>query len=195
MTKLITTSLFISHLFFANTALANWQVDQDKSDLHFVSVKKNTIGEVHHFDQFSGMVSTQGDVKFDVALASVNTGIAIRDERMQVFLFETDKFSQASFSGKVDAKALANLTAGGAGKLALSGELSLHGQSQAFNLMVNVVKLNNGDLMVSNIAPMVIQAEQFALTNGILKLQELAGLPSISTVVPVNFSFYLSNLN
>jgi len=183
--------LLITGLLLSNIALADWQVDNSKSSLHFISVKKNSIGETHTFETLSGSVSTNGDVKFDIDLASVNTNIAIRDERMRKFLFETNQFASATFNGKVDSKALVALARGIVTTMALSGDISLHGQSQKVSLSVSVVKLANGDLIVSNIKPLVIQAEQFALTKGLMKLQELAGLPSISSVVPVSFSLYL----
>ena len=92
--------LLITGLLLSNIALADWQVDNSKSSLHFISVKKNSIGETHTFETLSGSVSTNGDVKFDIDLASVNTNIAIRDERMRKFLFETNQFASATFNGK-----------------------------------------------------------------------------------------------
>jgi hypothetical protein len=45
-------------------------------------------------------------------------------------------------------------------------------------------------LQISNARPVVINAGEFELTRGVEKLREIAGLPSISPVVPVQFSLY-----
>ena len=93
--------LLVLSLCLSTSAIANWQVDNDKSTLNFTSVKKNSIGEIHSFKQLSGMVSKAGAVKFAIDLTSVATGIEIRDQRMKSFLFETDKFATATFAGQI----------------------------------------------------------------------------------------------
>lgn len=184
--------LLVLSLCMSTSAIANWQVDNDKSTLNFTSVKKNSIGEIHSFKQLSGMVTKAGAVKFAIDLTSVATGIEIRDQRMKNFLFETDKFATATFAGQVNGKALNTLAVGQETTLTLQGGISLHGQTQQISIPVKVVKLAGGDLSVHNIKPLVIQAEQYALTKGLMKLQELASLPSISPVVPVHFSLHLT---
>lgn len=184
--------LLVLSLFLSTNAVANWQVDNEKSTLSFISVKKNSIGEIHTFKQVSGMATKDGEVKFAIDLMSVATGIEIRDQRMKNFLFETDKFATATFSGHVDGEVLNGLAIGQVAALTLQGGISLHGHTQKISLPVKVIKLASGDLSVHNIKPLIIQAEQYALTKGLMKLQELASLPSISSVVPVSFSLYLT---
>ena len=51
-----------------------------------------------------------------------------------------------------------------------------------------VLAVTSGDkLIVSSTKPIIVQASDFGLVDGILKLQELAKLPSIATTVPVSF--------
>ena len=68
-------------------ALADWQVGPG-SQVQFVSIKNNTIGEVSHFETLAGTVTDAGEVEVRVALDSVETNIGIRNERMKKMLFE-----------------------------------------------------------------------------------------------------------
>lgn len=185
--RLATLFSFVFLSFFSH---ANWQLDNDKSQVNFVSVKKNTIGETHYFEKLHGKLNKQGKVKLVIDLASVNTAIPIRDERMKQYLFETETFAKATFKSQVDIKAIKALGKGEMMSMTIDGVIDLHGQQQQTQVMVNVVKLGNGDLLINNVKPVLLYASQFGLTKGVMKLQELAGLPSISPVVPVNFSLY-----
>jgi len=66
----------------APAALADWQLDNGDSTLDFISVKKSTVGEVHHFKQLSGSITDAGQASVDIELASVETNIPIRNERL-----------------------------------------------------------------------------------------------------------------
>jgi hypothetical protein len=55
---------------------------------------------------------------------------------------------------------------------------------------VVVTKLNDNTLMLVSAKPLILNVADFALVQGVEKLQELAGLPSISHAVPI--SFYLT---
>ena len=46
----------------------------------------------------------------------------------------------------------------------------------------------DGTITVTSITPMIIDADNFGLVAGINKLQEIAGLKSITRTVPVTFS-------
>jgi len=85
-------------------------LDGETSAVSFGSVKKGTVGETNHFTRISGTVSPEGDVTVDVDLASVETWIDIRNERVieHVFL----NAPTATFSAKVDMASLKNLAVG-----------------------------------------------------------------------------------
>ncbi|WP_448250117.1 YceI family protein [Thalassotalea agariperforans] len=168
-------------------SVAHWQLDNENSQLNFVSIKKEAIAEVHTFKALSGQINEQGKVTFAVDLASVETNIAIRNERMTQYLFETDKFAQATFSTEVDKKTLATLKLGESKKVALTGEINLHGVSQSVSTEVLVTKLSDGKVLVNSLQPVIINASTFGLTAGIEKLKSLASLTNISFAVPVTF--------
>lgn len=179
-------------LAFANSAFAGWKLDEQASKLNFLSTKKAQIIEQHSFKKVAGKVAANGQVNLQIDLASVETNIPIRNERMQKYLFETDKFANATISAKVDSGVLTALAVGELKTLELAAELDLHGNKQKLKVPVTVVKGNKGQLYVSSVGSVVINAADFALVEGINKLQELAGLPSITYAVSVSFNLVFS---
>lgn len=168
-------------------AMSAWQLLNEESNLNFISIKKGNIAEIHQFKQLSAYVENN-QVKLIVDLNSVDTKIAIRDQRMRDFLFQTTKFSEATFSAELPNNFLSRMKVGASQKLTLSGEISLHGQTQKVLTKVRVVKLSDGKVVINAIEPVIINAENFALADGVAKLQALAGLPSISRAVPLTFT-------
>jgi polyisoprenoid-binding protein YceI len=167
--------------------LANWQLDNSDSLISFISTKKTNISEVHHFKELKGSIRADGEATVTINLASVDTGIAIRDERMQSLLFQTELFASAEFSATLSNKFLDELVVGESTELMLMGRLSLHGEAQSLQVPTYVTKLSDKKLLVVSIKPVILNVADFALVEGALKLQEIAKLPSISTAVPVNF--------
>ena len=118
---------------------------------------------------------------------SVDTNIAIRDERMAEYLFETAKFSQASFSVQLNENEIDAIASGSSKNMTLKGRFDLHGQQQDLTVNVVVMKLSEKNMVVTTQEPVIIKAEDFALVAGINKLKSLAHLPSIAYSVPVSF--------
>ncbi len=178
----------ILSVLFSTSVFANWQLDNDESTLSFVSTKKSAVAEVHHFKSISGSVSGKGDIAIQIDLSSVETGIGIRNDRMKTMLFNVAKFAQAKVHARVDNKKLEALAVGESYIEAIDFTVSLHGISQVLKDEVQVIKLDGGNVLVSSVEPIVINANQFGLESGVEKLREVAGLPSISTAVPVMFN-------
>ncbi len=169
-----------------------WQVDADDSTLAFVSVKKDMIGEVHTFDSLSGTLAADGKFSLMIDLASVNTGIDIRNQRMRDFLFEVSKFASATATGQLTSDLVGGLEVGASEVIDLPFTLSLHGVEKSLTASVQVSKLAGDKVAVATVKPVIINAADFALTGGVAKLQELAALPSIAAAVPVTFSLILT---
>lgn len=170
------------------SAFADWELLNDESSLHYISIKDLNKGELNTFKELSGSVSDSGAVSLTVNLRSVETYIPIRDERMQNELFEVSQFAAATISGKVDITTLTQLAVGETYTDTLKLTLSLHGVSKEVTSGVRVTKLSNGRVLVSSLEPVIINAEDYGLAKGIEKLRNLASLPTISWVVPVTYS-------
>ena len=191
--KSLTTILIIS-LLASFPAKAAWELDSEKSTLTFVSIKAIHIAEVHKFTNLSGGMDAQGKVSIKIGLNSVDTGIDIRDERMRNMLFDTGTYESATISADVDPAKLAILGSGEVMELAIEGVLSLHGQSNSLSAEVVVANIGGTTLLVTSKKPVVVNAFQFQLEEGVEALREIAGLPSISLAVPVNFVFQFDSI-
>jgi polyisoprenoid-binding protein YceI len=174
--------------FFVATAHAEWTLDFSQSSIHFISIKKTDIAEVHSFKEASGTIDDQGDARVVIRLDSVETLIPIRNERMREFLFETTNYAEAVLSARIDPVFLTRLEVGGNQPVSAEASLSLHGASQSMVLQMRAARLSDNEIMVASTAPIVLNAETFGLGEGVEKLREIAGLPSISKAVPVNFA-------
>jgi polyisoprenoid-binding protein YceI len=174
---------------FAPATWAAWTLDNTYSTLSFVSIKATDIGEVHTFKRLSGGVTASGNASVTIDLASVETLIPIRNERMQEFLFETQIFPSATITTGLDPATLDALTAGAITNMAVEANLIIKEKSVPITAQITVAKVDGQTVMVSSLQPVVVSATTLGLTEGVEKLRELAGLPSISQAVPVSFVF------
>lgn len=166
---------------------AHWSLNNEASTLSFVTVKAEHVAEVHTFDVLSGEIDDDGNVDITIELASVNTLIPIRNERMQAMLFETNLFPQGNIEAQIDFDAMTALEAGSSETMQLNFTLSMHDTSRSYTAEVMVTRLDSG-LVASTRKPIVVTAEEFGLQSGVEALREVAGLPSISRAVPVSFT-------
>ena len=179
--------LIIVTLFAALPCAASWALDNDASQVSFVSVKAGDAGEVHRFTQISGSITEDGHASFTIQLASVDTLIPLRDERMRELLFETELFPTAELSTSIDSDLLTNLEPGDSVDYSANLTLDLHGKKVYVAAETIVARLGDHRLMVSSRKPVIINAASVGLVAGIESLREIAGLPSISKAVPVSF--------
>lgn len=170
------------------SASAQWSLDPADSSLHFFSVKKDAIGENHSFLKMTGAIEKQGKAHIEIDLNSVETGIPIRNERMQKLLFKTEDFPQAKVEVNVDMAKLAGLKVGEVWALTTEANIDLHGKQKAYSANLQVVKLSTKKILVTTTAPLIVNAADFDLVGGIDRLKEVAALPAIATAVPVSLS-------
>ncbi|NKB33989.1 MAG: YceI family protein [Pseudomonadales bacterium] len=185
LTKMVT--LGVAALLMTSTAQAHWSLVNNSSTLSFVTIKADHVGEVHTFDMLSGTIDDDGAVEITIELASVNTLIDIRNERMQAMLFETNLFPEATITGSIDLDGVTAMSAGATESMQVSFELDIHGESNSYNADLLVTRLENG-VVASTVKPILVTADAHGLVTGVEALREVAGLPSISRAVPVSFT-------
>ncbi|WP_297734822.1 YceI family protein [uncultured Maricaulis sp.] len=191
--RLILTASLMALLTFAAAcsqpaASGDWRLDGERSRLSFVSIKSGEIAEAHSFSGLSGAVAPDGQAELVIDLATVETGIDIRNERMREHLFEIGSFAEARVTTALDLAALADLETGERRSLEIEATVSLHGQSIDIIAPVIVTDIDGRHVLVESAAPVLLHIGDFGLTDGLATLQELAGLPSIAPVSPVSFS-------
>ncbi|WP_321396559.1 YceI family protein [Emcibacter sp.] len=171
-------------------AQADWLLEEDNSHLSFGSIKKNTIGESNHFATVNSRISEAGEISLTIDLSSVETWVDIRNERIREFLFHTGMYPVATLAGQIDLAQFEELEIGENQLIETSLVLELHGQKKNVECELLVTRLGENRAMIVPHELIFLDAEDFDLLSGLKKLQELAGLPSISTAVPL--SFYLT---
>ncbi|MCI2284445.1 YceI family protein [Colwellia sp. MSW7] len=178
----------LSTLLISSNALAQWTLVNDESTVNYISIKSSKVSELNHFNTLSGTLNDNGSLSVDIDLASVETNIPIRNERVKTILFETSSFTKANILANLDLNKLNALNIGDTYTTPIKFKLSLHGVSKEITADIRVVKLTNDKLLAFSSTPIIIDAEQYNLAEGINKLRDIAKLPSISTTVPVSFS-------
>lgn len=182
--------ILLSGVGFMAPVQADWTVS-DSSRIGFVSIKNNRIGENNAFERVSGSISESGQVEVSVDLSSVETGIGIRNERLQKMLFEVASFPTASIDAALSDGQIAALRAGGARAESVSVNISLHGKTVSKTANVSVSS-SGGDVRVTTTQPIVITAQEFGLESGVAALQQIAGLNAISRSIPVTVDLRLT---
>lgn len=163
-------------------------LDTENSVLNIISTKNGTFAEIHSFSGLTGSLSKGGSVEVSVPLASINTGIEIRNQRMRDFLFNTEVFPTANFEANIDVTAIDLLAVGEVMELRVNGEITMNDQTAKSIVNVVIARQSDDSFIVATKQPFIINAQDFGYVDGINKLKELAALPSISTAVPVTFS-------
>ncbi|WP_298835802.1 YceI family protein [uncultured Roseobacter sp.] len=173
----------------ATTALAGghagWVSVDDQSSVAFGSVKNSEFGEVHHFTDVSGKVSEAGDLEISINLASVQTNIDIRNERMNEHVFASGPVS-AVISGQIDMQALSALGTGDIMLADVEAELSFAGTENDIEARMMVARLAEDRVLVTTADFIMLSTDDLGITAGIDKLMELASLDSITRVTPVS---------
>jgi len=167
--------------------LAGWVVDPKGSYVGFASVKNDLIAENHSFTQITGTIEDSGDANIVIALASVETGIPIRNERMQAILFEVEQYPNVTVTANLDLGEFTSLELGSSKTDTILLGVNLHGTNLSKKVLVKVTRSSVNSYEVTSLGPMVIHASQFALSDGLESLRKIAGLQSIDLMVPVTF--------
>jgi polyisoprenoid-binding protein YceI len=189
--KRIVITLILGTLSFMTSA-TSWKVDNEASDINFITTKKVNFSEVHEFKEFSGSLNDKGEFELAIDLASVWTNVAIRDTRMREMLFEVASFPKLMLKAQISLTAFAKISIGSSALMQIDGNVSFHDKTQTVPMTVSVIRLNENELIVVSTKPVIINADQFGLSRGVEKLREIAGLTSIGHSVPVSFMLNLT---
>ncbi len=172
----------------SSVATAAWTLNTSDSYLNFATTKNTHNLEVHNFTVINGDISNTGVATLTIDLNTVNTGVALRDQRMRDLLFETATYPTASVTVAVPASLISSLAVGQAAATDISASLNLHGVTGAITTKVSVQKLSASRVLVQSIAPVLVKAGDYSLTNGVEALRAAVGIASISVAVPVDFA-------
>jgi polyisoprenoid-binding protein YceI len=138
MKKLILSLITLTTLIAPSLALASdWKIDSDHSAAHF-KVQHMMIADVRgSFSDVQGVAFindkdiSRSTINVTINAASINTGVAKRDGHLKsADFFDVEKYPTLTFKSKQVKKATDN-------KLAVVGDLTLHGVTKEVVLMVS----------------------------------------------------------
>lgn len=179
---MLTASLMIS-----NSALADWKLISENSNISYGTIKNDAIGESNTFKSISGSLSDNGHINIEIDLASVDTQIEIRDGRMRDIVFKVAEHATARLSGDMNLEAHEAQEIGSSRIIEATIALELVGEKIKHDVMLVVTRLATNKVMVTPHGVLFIDADDYELVAAIEKLRELAGLDTIATVVPMSF--------
>ena len=183
--KFISKTIFATTLLLAAPAFAgDWKSIESESSIAFGSVKKDTVGEVHHFNKVSGTVSESGELKITIDLASVETNIDIRNERITNHVFQEGK-ATATLSGEIDIAEVNSMKVGETKIMEIEANLSFIGIYNEIEANMLVARLGENRVLVTTSDFIMLSTEDLGINAGVDKLMELAKLPSITRVTPI----------
>lgn len=167
---------------------SGWTLDPAGSRLVYVSVKAGEVAEANRFAGLSGSVTTDGTASLAIDLASVDTGVEVRDERMREVFFDVAENPDATVTAKLDPARFAGLAVGQSVLRSLTAEVTIKGAAADVATEVMVTRVAEDRVLVVPTAPVIISTDMFGLTDELGELRALAQLPSITPAVPVTFT-------
>ncbi|WP_104040404.1 YceI family protein [Vibrio hyugaensis] len=181
---LSTLSIAVALFSSASFAADKYMLDSELSSLSFATIKKQYIVEPATIDALTGTLDAQGQFDVSVDLNSINTGIPIRNTRLNETFFESAKHVPVKVVGKVDWASLEK----GSHKVKVPAEVTLFGKTKSVEFPV--VILNAGDtVMVSSSAPVIIAASDFGIpSENLTNLAATVGGIAISDQVPLTLN-------
>ena len=115
----------------------------------------------------------------------------IRDERMREIFFVVTNNPTAILSAQINPATFETLGLGDSLTTPIEGSLSLNGKEATVQAEITVTRTGVDRVLAVATKPVIVEARRFGLIEGLAKLQALAGLSSITPVVPVTFSIVL----
>jgi hypothetical protein len=172
-----------SVMMVSSTALADaWRLNTEVSTVSIASTKNDSITERHQLNFNAGSVEHSGSVRLLIDLLSVETNIPIRNERMRKLLFNQHPI--AVIEGQLSKELLDAVLQGQA--ISQSVEVMLQANDDTQNLEVALrAKLQGSRVKV--VGSTELDVAELGYAGGVAQLKQLAGLASISTLVPVTF--------
>lgn len=184
-TLLSLTAAMALSLSSAAASADGWSLSAEDSKIAFGSVKKDTVGEAHHFTDLEGSVTEAGVAKIDIDVTSVETWIDIRNERMVKHIFDAVNFPKATITTTIDMDEVSSLKPGESATLTTKATLKLLETEVPIEAELFVIAVSADKVMVTTDEMLMVSTEDLGINQGVDELMELAKLPSITRVTPV----------
>jgi len=188
LTKFVCTVIALSAI--SSTSFAHgktsYTLDNELSSVSFVTIKKQYVVEPAIANELTGSIDQANQLNLSIALASIDTGIGIRNTRLNQLFFQSDIFPTIKVTAALTPQDL--IVKNGVSKKKIAINVNINGHDKVFETQVLVTQVGK-QLVVSSLSPVIISAADFAIpAKNIIALAKTVGGISISTIVPVNFN-------
>jgi polyisoprenoid-binding protein YceI len=179
----------------ANGHSAPLQINSAASSLSFNTTKSGAVGvggitETMQFTRYEGGLDAQGRIALKIDLSSIDSGIGLRNERMQSLLWNVGQYPSVTFTAQLSPETVQKLHQTPM-LVDVEGQLTMAGQSKPVKTQLQVTPVA-GKVLVSTRRPILVNAADYGLTAGVEALREVMGLSYMSTTVPVTLNLELS---
>jgi len=185
-----TVITLVASIIVSSSALADWTLDPGNSNLSYGTIKNGMIGESNSFKTISGSIDDSGHINIDIDLASVDTQLELRDERMRDIVFKVAGNPSAKLTGDMSLQAHDDQEVGTSMVIEATISVEMVGEKVDHDVMLVVTRLAENKVMVAPHGVIFIDADDYELLDALEELRVLAGLDTIESVVPM--SFYLT---
>lgn len=179
---------------FSSSVLADdlYLIDSDASVINFATIKKQYIVEPATISELTGSINDEGMVSISANLSSINTGVEIRDTRVQDLFFHVAQYPAVHVGGKIPLEILKGSTP--ISKASVTLDVTLYGSTQPVVFPVSIV--NTGEwVMVYSSKPVIVAADSFGIPKDNLnELSATVGNIGISTSVPVSVNLVFKRI-
>ncbi|VVM20881.1 hypothetical protein BSPWISOXPB_481 [uncultured Gammaproteobacteria bacterium] len=161
--KTTLTAFLLLSLTTLNGAFSapKYRIDSNNSVVNFSTIKKQYVVEPAVFEGITGSISSSGKAEINIDLSSVNTNIAIRDQRLKALFFKVVKFPQASIKATIDMKKIKSIRY--YKRMEIPAILEFYGVSKEIKLEVLVAKVYKKKLLITSMKPIIIDANDYGI--------------------------------
>jgi len=156
----------------------------DFSSVSFATIKKQFVVEPATISGLTGSLDDNGEFAVTVPVTNVETGIGIRNDRLNSLFFNSTLNPTVHITGQFELAALAqDIT-----KLTVPADVSFYGNKKTFNFPVIITKTKNA-ITVSSYAPVIVRASDFGIpSDNLTKLAATVGGLALSDIIPLNIN-------
>ena len=165
----------------------DWILDPKLSHVYMQSVKANAVFETHQFTSVEGNVGRNGHASIKIDLASLETGIDVRDVRMRFLMFETFKFPYATITANLDKPRLQALATETRIAYPMIFTLDMRGFQNQIKADVWVTRVSESTISVATIKPIIVTTDSVGLTANLAKLMDVIGGTQIASGASITF--------
>ncbi len=182
--------LLLLSIFAVMSVQASWTLDNDRSKFYFTFTKNTHLATTATFERLKGSISEKGNASLYIDLASLESGIVKRDNRLRDLFFKVVDFPMAEVSVRLSKRIKKKIIEGETAPVQVSAKVALNGKQVRMRPELSVFEHKNGDIEVSSVQPILLNASAFGYDEQVQTLVDLAGVNNISKTVMINFRLY-----